>query len=423
MAFRMKPPPRAAAAGPSPAPAGARDSVAYFDHNATTPMHREVLDAMLPFLTSDFGNASSLHGPGRAARDAVEAARAAVARLIGASADEVVFTGSGTESDNLAILGACRAARARGHHVICSAIEHHAVLGCVEPLRGEGFHVTVLPVAPDGRLEVGTLAAAITPQTVLVSVMHANNETGVLQPVPEIGALVRPRGILLHTDAVQSVGKIPVDVRSMQVDLLSLSGHKIHGPKGVGALYIRSGTPMQRILHGGGQEEGRRPGTYNVAGIVGLGHAAELARRSLGEDAGYVASLTDRLAEGLRRRVDGVVILGGSAGRLPNTLLVCFPGSDNGGLIANLDLQGIAVSSGAACNAGQSAPSHVLRAMGVPEDLARGAVRFSLGSGNTAEEVDRLLEAVEALVARRPGWTGRVGRGLARAFRREGDGS
>jgi cysteine desulfurase len=397
--------------------------VAYFDHNATTPMHREVLDAMLPFLTSDYGNASSLHGPGRAARAAVEAARAAVGKLIGASADEVIFTGSGTESDNLAILGACRAARARGNHVICSSIEHHAVLGAVESLRGEGFHVTVLPVAPDGRLTVETVAAALTPQTVLVSVMHANNESGIVQPVPDIGAMVRPRGILFHTDAVQSVGKIPVDVGTLQVDLLSLSGHKIHGPKGVGALYVRSGTPMQCILHGGGQEEGRRPGTYNVAGIVGLGHAAELARRSRGEDAGYVASLADRLSEGLWRRVDGAVILGGSTERLPNTLLVCFPGCDNEALIANLDLQGISVSSGAACNAGQSTPSHVLRAMGVPDELARGAVRFSLGSGNTAEEVDRLLEAVEALVARRPGWTGRVGRGLARAFRREEGGS
>jgi len=373
----------------------------YLDHNATTPLDAKVLAAMLPYLTERFGNASSLHAWGQEARQAMEAARTTVARALGSrDKDTIVFTGGGTEADNLALVGVALAQQAHGRHLIVSSVEHHAVLHAAAFLGRQGFEVTRLPVDAEGLLDPEAVRQAIRPDTVLVSLMHGNNETGVLFPVAAIGRICRERRVTLHCDAVQSYGKLPLDVEALQVDLLSVSAHKIHGPKGVGALYIRRGTRMQPLLHGGAQERSRRAGTENVAGAVGLAAATTLALQDQAAAAERMAELRDRLEQGLLAAALGAVRNGHPTQRLPHTSNLAFPGLEAESLILALDLQGIAVSSGAACSSGALEPSHVLAAMGQPRHRAESAIRFSLGRGSTAEEIDRVLEVLPPLVAR-----------------------
>jgi len=367
----------------------------YLDHNATTPMRPEVVDAMLPFLREHFGNASSPHRVGRQARDAIERAREQLAALVNCEPDELVFCGSGTEANNLALRGAQRA-HGRGH-LLVSAVEHHAVGDCAADLGAGACEVELLEVDGDGRVTTDTVRRALKPTTFAVSVMHANNETGVIQPVEDIGAVL-PATVGLHVDAVQTVGKLHVDVRAMGVDLLALSGHKFHGPKGVGALYVRRGTVVEGIMQGGAQENGLRPGTYDTAAIVGLGVAAEMARRSLDVEPGYVSALRDRLLHEIHTHWPDAVVIAEDTPRLPGTALVCFPGAQGASPVQNLDLEGIAVSTGAACSSGSTGPSHVLTAMGVDPALAQGAVRFSLGSTNSRADVDEVVGALLTLL-------------------------
>jgi len=370
----------------------------YLDHNATTPVEREVLEAMLPYLTQDFGNASSIHSFGQSARRAVERARESVAALIGARPQEIVFTSGGTESDNHAVFGALGAARSQTRHVITSPVEHEAVLNACQELEKRGVAVTYIPVDGNGLVDPGAVRRAIRPETVLISVMHANNELGTIQPTEGIGKIAAESKILLHTDAVQSAGKIPIDVATLGVHLLSLSGHKFYAPKGVGALYIRRGTRLKQFLYGGHHQRGHRPGTENVAGIVGLGVAAELARKCLAEDGARIAALRDRLEEGLLARVPGARVNGCNAPRTPNTANVTFPGIEGEALVIALDLKGLACSTGAACSSGAVEPSHVLTALGMPAAEARATLRFSLGRHTTAEEIDFALSVVPAAV-------------------------
>jgi cysteine desulfurase len=375
----------------------------YLDFNATTPVEPEVLDAMLPYFSVEFGNAASIHTPGQAARAAVETAREQVAALIGARAQEIVFTSGGTESDNHAIFGAVAQPSLAvndpggGKHIITTAIEHEAVLNACQALEKEGVGVTYLPVDRNGLIDIDRLYAAIQPQTVLITVMHANNELGTLQPLEEIGRIAKERDIYFHTDAVQSAGKVPIDVNALQVDLLALSGHKFYAPKGVGALYIRGGTRVRQLLYGGHHQRGFRPGTENVAGIVGLGKAAEIARKSLAEDAQRISALRDELQTGLlsvvpQSRVNG----GGGAARTPNTTNLVFPGVEGEALLIALDLKGLACSTGAACSSGAVEPSHVLTAIGLPPEEARASLRFSLGRHTTKKEIEFALQVVPA---------------------------
>jgi cysteine desulfurase len=373
----------------------------YLDHNASTPMHPDVLAAMQPYLTERFGNPSSVHGWGREARQALEAARQAVARALG-TADQasIVFTGSGTEADNLALRGVLEAQRERGRHLIVSAVEHHAILHTAEHLARQGWEVTRLRVDSGGLLDPDDVRRAIRADTILVSLMHSNNETGVLFPIHEAARICRERGVLFHTDAIQSFGKLSVDVETLDVDLLSISGHKIRGPKGIGALYIRRGTQMLPLLTGGWQERSRRGGTENVAGAVGLARAAELMREGLEETGGRMAELRDRLESGLLAAIPEVRRNGHPTVRLPQTSSLAFPGTEAESLILALDLCGIGVSSGAACSSGSLEPSHVLTAMGLPHDRVQGSVRFSLGRGTTVEEIDCVLETLPPIVER-----------------------
>ncbi len=372
----------------------------YLDHNATTPPHDEVVQAMLPYLGAAFGNASSDHGPGRAARDAVERAREQVAALIGCDPDEILFTGSGTEACNMALRGVA-AARTSGDRLVVSPVEHHAVGDTAAALADEGLALTWLEVDDQGRVDPAAVARAADADTFLVSVMHANNEVGTVQPIAAIGRALADRDVLFHTDGVQSAGKIEVDVDTLGVDLLSMSGHKIHGPQGVGALYIRRGTPIRNILFGGAQEEGMRPGTYNLPGIVGMGTAAAIAAKNLALDSAYVESLRDDLEAGIRQLAPDAVVLASGVDRLPGTALVCFPGRENRSLAENLDLAGIAVSIGSACSTGATEASHVLAAMGVEPQLAGGAIRFSLGSSNSQQDVAETLDALAAILGPR----------------------
>jgi cysteine desulfurase len=372
----------------------------YLDHNATTRVDPDVVAAMLPCLEEGFGNPSSQHSWGQAARHALESARRDLARVLGAAdKDTIVFTGSGTEADNLALKGVAAAHGAAGH-LIVSAVEHHAVLHAAESLAGCGWALTRLPVDAEGRLDPDDVRRAIRPDTVLVSVMHANNETGVCMPVAEVARICRERSVLLHTDAVQSFGKIPVAVDDLGVDLLSVSAHKIHGPKGVGALYVRRGTAMRALLHGGGQERWRRGGTENVAGAVGLARAAVLMEAGRAENARREAALRDRLEDGLLAVVPGVMRNGHPRLRLPQTSNLAFAGAEADVLIPALDLAGIAVSAGAACSSGAVDLSHVLTAMGHPAARARSSIRFSLGVGTTAEEIDHVLAVLPGIVGR-----------------------
>jgi cysteine desulfurase len=374
----------------------------YFDHNATTPVDPAVLAEMVPYLSGEYGNASSVHHFGQKARGAVEQAREQVAALVGAQPAEIVFTSGGTESDNAAILGVTGLASAAGKrvHVITTTIEHAAVLHTCKVLeRRPSTEVTYLPVSMDGVVDPEEVRQALRPETTLITVMHANNELGTLQPIEEIGRIAAEAGVTFHTDAVQSAGKVPVDVTKLGVQLLSLSAHKICGPKGVGALYVRKGLRLAPIMYGGHSERDRRAGTENVPGIAGFGKAAELAAAHLTEEAARLAGLRDLLQQGLLERVPGARVNGGAASRTPNTCNMLFPGVESESLVIALDLRGIACSAGAACSSGATDPSHVLAAIGLSDADARGCVRLSLGSNNTAEDVEQALEIVPAVIA------------------------
>lgn len=370
----------------------------YLDHNASTQIRAEVLEAMLPYLREHYGNASSAHAFGQEARGAVEEARGRVAAFLNATPSEICFTSGGTESDNMALIGGARALRAKGAHVVTTAIEHDAVRHAADQLEREGFTVTRVAPEPDGRVTAAAIEAAIRPDTILVSVMAANNETGVIQPVAEIGGVCAARGVPFHSDAVQASGKIPIDVKSWQVTMLTITAHKFYGPKGAGALFIRRGFRPEPLQFGGEHERGRRAGTENVPAIVGLGAACELAQADLASHAARVGALRDRLEAGLAARVPQIVRHGAAAPRVANTAHVSFVGAEGEHLILSLDMKGIAVSSGAACKAGSSHPSHVLMAMGVKPPVAQSAVRFSLGRCTTEAEIDRVLEIVPGVV-------------------------
>ncbi len=370
----------------------------YLDNNATTPLAPEVFEAMKPYLLEDFGNASSIHWFGQRAKNAVEKARQQVAKLINARASEVIFTSGGTESDNAAIFGIVRAARQAAPHVITTGIEHHAVLNTAQALEKQGVAVTYVGVGASGVVDPEEVRRAIRPETVLISVMHANNEIGTIQPLEDIGRIAREHDIYFHSDAVQSVGKIPVDVEKFGVDLLSLSAHKLNGPKGVGAMYIRKGTILKPLIYGGHHERDRRPGTENVAGIVGLGRAAELAAAHLEGDAQRVAGLRDRLERGILDQVLHVSINGDPERRLPTTSNLCFEYVEGEGFVIAMDLRGIACSTGAACSSGSVEPSHVLSAIGRTPEQARGSIRLSLGRYTTSEDIDATLAILPAVV-------------------------
>ncbi len=376
----------------------------YLDYNATTPVDPAVLDAMLPFLRDNFANAGSVHTPGQRARAAVDAARDSVAASIGAKASEVVFTSGGTEADNLAIYGTVAASSKPRKHVIASAIDHHAVLHTCEDLQQRGVDVTFVPVRhgrdAQGVVDPEDVRRAIRPETVLITVMHANNELGTIQPIEEIGRIAREAGVCFHCDAVQSAGKIPVDVNKLGVDLLSISAHKFCGPKGVGALYVRTGKSIVPRFRGGHAERDRRPGTENVPGIVGLGKAAEIARVKLPEDSARISALRDRLETELLNRVADAFVNGDLAHRVPNTSNITFRGAGGEALLIAMDLQGIACSTGAACSSGSTEPSHVLLAAGLSHDDARSSLRFSLGRPTTSEEIDYAIATIPAVVER-----------------------
>jgi cysteine desulfurase len=376
----------------------------YLDYNATTPVDPAVLEAMLPFLGASFGNAGSVHTPGQLARAAVDAARDSVAALIGAAPNEVVFTSGGTESDNLAIFGTVARTTRPRKHVITTAIEHHAILHACEELSRQGVEVTVVPVrtgpGAQGIVDPEEIRRAICPETVLITVMHANNELGTIQPIEEIARIAADAGVCFHCDAVQSAGKVQLDVGKLGVDLLSVSAHKFCGPKGIGALYVRAGRQISPRAWGGHAERDRRAGTENVPGIVGIGKAAELARNLLAEDGARIRSLRDQLETTLLERIPNVRLNGDRNRRVPNTSNLSFPGAGGEALLIALDLQGLACSTGAACSSGSTEPSHVLLAAGLSHDDARSSLRFSLGRPSTAADVDRAIEIIPSVVER-----------------------
>ncbi len=375
----------------------------YLDFNATTPVDPAVLAAMTPYFSAEFGNASSIHSAGQRARASVEHARESVAALIGAKPAEIVFTGGGTEANNLAILGTV-APGATKRHVITTTIEHHAVLNACGALEArhihEGSEVTYVGVGHDGLVDPENIRRAIRPDTALITVMHANNELGTIQPIEEIGKIAREAGVFFHTDAVQSAGKLPIDVDRLGVDLLSIAAHKFYGPKGVGALYVRSGVPIAPILYGGHHERDRRPGTENVPGIVGLGKTAELAAHHVGLDSNKIATLRDRFEQRLLEAVPHCFINGHRGLRIPNTTNFTFENAVGESLQIGLDLQGVACSTGAACSSGAIEPSHVLTAIGLSRDHANASLRFSLGHGTTDAEIDFALSVIPGVVER-----------------------
>jgi cysteine desulfurase len=371
----------------------------YLDHNATTPLAPAVLERMTRILGEEYGNPSSVHHFGQRAKAAMDEARSAVAALVGGDPSEIVFTSGGTEGDNFAIRGVAEALESTGRrHLIASAIEHEAVLSTLKALARRGWRTTLLPVDQSGVVAPDALRGALADDTALVSVMHANNEIGTIQPVAELARIARERGVVFHTDAVQSAGKIPVNVRELGVDLLSISAHKLYGPKGVGALWVRRGLRLQPILTGGKHERNRRAGTENVAGIVGLGVAAGLGHAKMTAQAASVGALRDRLEAGVLREVPGTAVNGGAMPRVPNTSNISFDRVEAESLLIALDLDGIAVSTGSACSSGTLEPSHVLKAMGFPAHRTQNSIRFSLGSGNTESEIDRVIAVLPALV-------------------------
>ncbi|MCX7780566.1 MAG: cysteine desulfurase NifS [Negativicutes bacterium] len=372
----------------------------YFDHSATTPIDRRVAEVVLEHMTEKFGNASSIHSFGREARKAIDEAREKVAALLNAESNEIFFTSGGTEGDNLALKGVAYANRKKGTHIITSAIEHHAVLHTCEYLEKQGFTVTYLPVDEYGMVRVEDVAKAITDKTILISVMFANNEVGTIQPIKEIGKLAREKGVYFHTDAVQAVGNYPIDVKDMNIDLLTLAGHKFHGPKGVGALYIRRGVRVEAIQHGGGHERNMRAGTENVPGIVGLGKAAEIAQSELNSKMAHISALRDRIIGEVMAKIPHTKLNGHPTQRLPGNANFSFHFIEGESLLLNLDLKGIAASSGSACTSGSLDPSHVLLAMGLTHEVAHGSLRVTLGRGNTKEEVDYFLEVLPAIIQR-----------------------
>ena len=372
----------------------------YLDYNSTTPVDRAVLDAMLPYFADNFGNASSIHSSGQRGRSAVDAARDSVAALIAAKTAEIVFTSGGTEADNLALFGSVAASNHSRKHIITTAIEHHAVLNAAQALEKQGIDVTYVPVGASGIVDPQDVRRALRPETILISVMHANNELGTIQPIEEIGRIAAEADVYFHCDAVQSAGKLPLDVNRLGVDLLSISAHKIYGPKGVGALYVRAGTPLEPQFHGGHHERDRRPGTENVPGIVGFGKAAELARVRLTTDSARIESLRDRLEEMLVSSLASVRVNGDRSRRVPNTTNLAFTAAGGEALVIALDLRGVACSTGAACSSGAVEPSHVLLAIGLSPDEARSSLRFSLGRTTTAAEIDRAADIIPPAVER-----------------------
>ena len=372
----------------------------YLDYNATTPVREEVLELMFDIYRGDAANPSSIHFLGRQARKFVDEGRERVAAAIGAEPSEIVFTGGGTEADNMAIQGTAFALREKGSHIITQATEHHAVLNTCEFLEKHGFRVTYLPVNREGLVDPAEVEKAIGPETILITIMAANNETGVIQPTEEIGDIARSRKVVFHTDAIQALGKIPVSVKDLKADLLSLSAHKVYGPKGVGVLYIRKGTRLQPLAYGGHHEKGKRPGTENVAGIAGFGLACELAAQELVASAARLSILRDRLCGQISETISRVKLNGSPRLRLPNTLNLSFEFIEGEGILLGLEMEGIATASGSACTSGTLAPSHVLSAMGVPAALAQGSIRFSLGRANTVEDIDYTAKALVPIIRR-----------------------
>jgi len=372
----------------------------YMDHSATTPVDTAVLEAMLPYFCEKFGNASSVHQFGQEARAAVEEAREKVAHLINAKESEIVFLSGGTEADNYAIQGVGMALRERGNHIITSKIEHHAVLQTCEVLEKNGFSVTYLDPDPYGMIHPEMVAAAITPRTILVSIMHANNEIGTINPISKIGSITRERGILFHTDAVQSFGKLPIDMENMNIDLLSASSHKIYGPKGVGIIFIGRGTKIDKLIHGGAHEHNRRAGTENVAGIVGFGKAVEICENVMKDEGRRLTALRHYFWQKLQESMTGVYLNGHPTERLPGSLNLSFAGVEGESLLLSLDMKGIAASSGSACSSGSNMPSHVLAALHLPPERLHGSLRFSLGRSNTEENIDYAISALKEIVER-----------------------
>lgn len=372
----------------------------YLDHNATTPLRPEVLEAMLPYYKNIFGNASTIYSFGQEARKAIDDAREALACLIGAEPKEIVFTSGGTEADNFALKGVASALKGKGGHIVISSIEHHAVLFACKYLEKMGKKITYLPVDKYGWLDPERVKEAITNQTILISITHANNEIGTIEPIAEIGKIARTCGVYFHTDAVQTVGKIPINVNELGIDLLSLSAHKFYGPKGVGALYIRRGTKIHPLMHGGEQERKRRAGTENVPCIAGLGEAAKIASKEMKQEYSHVKKLRDKLENKIKDSIDYIRLNGHRTERLPSTSNISFEFIEGESLILNLDLKGIAASTGSACTSGSLEPSHVLLAIGVPPAIAQGSIRFSLGRDNQKEDIDYTVDNLVEIVGR-----------------------
>ena len=372
----------------------------YLDYAATTPTHPDVVKAMLPYFTNSFGNPSSIYACGQDAKEAIEGARASVAALIGARDEEIIFTSGGTEADNAALKGVAYARGGRGQHIITSSIEHHAILETSHFLETQGFEITYLPVDEYGMVDPDDVRRAITDKTIIVSIMHANNEVGTIQPVAEIARITREAGVYLHTDAVQTVGHVPFTVDELGVDLLSLSAHKLYGPKGVGAFYVRKGTKLASFMHGGEQEYGRRASTHNVPGIVGLGKAAQIARQETDEEAERVTRLRDKLRNGILESIDHVRLNGHPQVRLPNNLNVSISYAEGEAMCLKLDREGICCSTGSACTSAATEPSHVLTALGLDPLQSHSSLRFSLGKWTTEEEIDRVLEVLPRIVAK-----------------------
>jgi len=376
------------------------DRSIYLDHAATTPVRKEVVDVMLPYFTEKYGNPSSIYSIGRASKKAIEEAREKVAKAIGAEPREIFFTGSGTEADNWAIKGVAYANRQKGRHIITTAIEHHAVLHTCQYLESDGFDVTYLPVDSDGLVTAEQVRAAIRPDTILITIMFANNEIGTIQPIAEIGAIAREKGIYFHTDAVQAMGNIRINVSEMNIDMLSMSSHKFYGPKGIGALYVRKGVKLTSFMHGGAQERGRRASTENVPAIVGLAKALEIATENMNQYNRKLIALRDRTIEEIQKKVPFVKLNGHREKRLPGNVNFSFEFIEGESLLLMLDMKGIAASSGSACTSGSLDPSHVLLAIGLPHEIAHGSLRITFGEENTDKDVDYLMEVLPEIVQR-----------------------